>query len=801
MHKRLLPVLIVLALSSMACNLSDLLVTRQAGPTATPAPTETATPIPTPTLAPTPLPAVRIQRAGQALENGDPEKARNQFQAALDSTDDFEARAAAQLGLARTFLIERDCDQAVPLLQQVTGEYVESASAPVAFFLLGDCYDQQEKYSEAAAAYGKYLEFQPGVLDSFMQERRGDALAAAGDQQAALDAYQAARQAPHDGDNTAIDVKIGKLYSSMNDYENALRTYLAVYDATTNEYTKAQMNLLAGQTYLALGYPQQAFARFQDSVANYPRAYDSYSGLVALVNAGEPVSDLDRGLVDYFAGQYGFALDALTRYIENTPDHDGTAHQYKALTLRATENYEAAVKEWDELIRGHRGDRYWPTAWDEKTNTLWLYLDRPEQAIQVELDYVKQVPADPGVAQFLFDAARIQERTGKLKQAAATWERMIDEYPSDALSYRGLFLSAITNYRLKEYEQAQTQFQRLLVLGADAVDQSAANFWIGKTLEAQGKTDEARAAWQETAKRDPTGYYSERANELLNGESPMQAPVSYDLGVDMAAERRGAEEWLRSTFSIPAETNLSGLGELANNEYIQRGDALVELGLLTEARAEFEEVRTQMTNDPLGNYRLMNHLLERGFYRQAILISRQILALAGMDDTATLSAPAYFNHIRFGAFFREVVTGAAKDEGFHPLFLFSVIRQESLFEGFVQSSAGARGLMQIMPATGREIVSTAGWPPNYQDVDLYRPQVNIGLGARYLARQRDLFDGDIYAALAAYNGGPGNAQVWKQASGDDPDLFLEVIRYDETRTYIMHIAEFMNIYRLMYQRK
>ncbi len=142
----------------------------------------------------------------------------------------------------------------------------------------------------------------------------------------------------------------------------------------------------------------------------------------------------------------------------------------------------------------------------------------------------------------------------------------------------------------------------------------------------------------------------------------------------------------------------------------------------------------------------------------------------------------------------------AENYGFHPLFLYALIRQESLFEGFVNSSAGARGLMQIMPATGAEIAGNLGWPENYTADDLFRPLVSLRYGVDYLDRQRKLFDGNLYAALAAYNGGPGNAQEWLELAPDDPDLFLEVIRYDETRNYLRRIYENFNIYRLIYNR-
>jgi soluble lytic murein transglycosylase len=119
-------------------------------------------------------------------------------------------------------------------------------------------------------------------------------------------------------------------------------------------------------------------------------------------------------------------------------------------------------------------------------------------------------------------------------------------------------------------------------------------------------------------------------------------------------------------------------------------------------------------------------------------------------------------------------------------------------EGVINSTAGARGLMQIVPTTGAQIVSELNWPVNYDDKDLYRPDVSVALGTYYLDKNRDLLDGDLYAALAAYNGGPGNSMQWKELSGDDPDLFLESVRFEETRNYIRNIYEIYAIYKRLY---
>jgi soluble lytic murein transglycosylase len=126
------------------------------------------------------------------------------------------------------------------------------------------------------------------------------------------------------------------------------------------------------------------------------------------------------------------------------------------------------------------------------------------------------------------------------------------------------------------------------------------------------------------------------------------------------------------------------------------------------------------------------------------------------------------------------------------------MRQESLFEGFVTSAAGARGLMQIIPITGEEIHRSLGFPPNYTEKDLYRPVVSIPFGASYLDRQRDSFSNDLYAALAAYNGGAGNTTNWLPLANGDQDLFVEVIRFSETRNYIRYIYELYDIYVGLY---
>ncbi|RPI80381.1 MAG: lytic transglycosylase domain-containing protein [Chloroflexi bacterium] len=171
-----------------------------------------------------------------------------------------------------------------------------------------------------------------------------------------------------------------------------------------------------------------------------------------------------------------------------------------------------------------------------------------------------------------------------------------------------------------------------------------------------------------------------------------------------------------------------------------------------------------------------------------------------MDDAATINAPSYFNHLRFATYYSDLVIPEAQETGIHPLLLFSIIRQESFFESFAFSPAGASGLMQFMSATGQERANLLGWPPDYRQTDLLRPVVSITFGADYLSNLLEYLDGDIFAALAGYNGGPGNSKIWKDLSNGDQDLFLEIVRFEETRRYITTIYEVFTIYRRLYSR-
>jgi soluble lytic murein transglycosylase len=780
-------------------------------PTSGPTPTLAEAALPTPqlqlptvtALPPTPSsPTQPLADADHALFNGDWDTARTAYQQAWDSATTAgnpEVQAAAQLGLGRIYYLTGDYHSALKTLRDLVDKFPKSESTPAAYFFLGQTYEALTRYLEASDAYLSYLALRSGVIDAYVYEVRADALFAAGDYPSALKDYLAAFNSPRLNNPLPLEIQIARTYAIIGEIPTALVMYTDLYQRAEDGYTKAQIDYLRGQAHAAIGETDQANSYYLDAVNNYPFAYNSYLALIELVDAEYPVDELQRGIVDYYAGEYAVAGLAIDRYLDANPLDAATAYYFKGMSLYKLGNYFEAIGYWDKLIEGFGNSEYWDEAWEMKAYTQWAFLDQYDDAEKTLLGFVANRAEHPRSAEFLYDAAVVAERAGNLPNSIMILDRVANEYAATSYHYKALFQKGITYYRLANYGAARDAFIAAFQYAPTVSDQAAGYLWIGKCFQAEGDDESARSSWGMAANFDPTGYYSERASDLLAGRDPFTPPADFDLGIDWAAERQQAETWLRQSFQIDPAANLTDLGALAVDVRFIRGNEYWLLGLYDNASAEFESLRTSVEGNPADTYRLMNYFYELGLYRLAIYAARGVLTLAGMSDADTLDAPRLFNHIRFGPYFADLVIPMAAETNFHPLFVWSVMRQESFFEPFIGSSAGALGLMQIIPETGQSLATQFNWPPNFTPNDLYRPDVSITLGLEYLDQQRQYFNDDLYAALAAYNAGPGNAAIWYNLAGD-PDLLLEVIRLDEPKRYIRGIYEIFDLYARLYDR-
>lgn len=126
--------------------------------------------------------------------------------------------------------------------------------------------------------------------------------------------------------------------------------------------------------------------------------------------------------------------------------------------------------------------------------------------------------------------------------------------------------------------------------------------------------------------------------------------------------------------------------------------------------------------------------------------------------------------------------------------IYSVIRQESLYRADAVSSAGARGLMQLLPDTARRLAGATGFPQS-APVDLLEPRVNIQLGTAELQRLAERYDSQLPLMLAAYNAGANAVERWLPDGSLDPDIWIENVPYNETRDYVRRVLWHTVVFR------
>jgi len=775
-----------LSIGMMACKIpviGNILAT----PTATVTPTATHSPTPTPTLTPTPTPTVlsvtRIEGGDKARLYGDWETALVEYQGALELAQDPHERAAAELGIGFTYLQSGRFYEALQSLTGFLEKYPDDASRADVYFLRAQASLALGEDLQAVEDFDQYVKDRPGILDSYVQEQVGDALRRLGKPLDAIARYQMAINSLRTGGTFGVQIKLGHAFFEAGEYIEAYQKFNETYHISTDPKTKAALNLMAGRSLEAIGDYEAAYVRYLDALYTLPQEDATYLGLVTLVNTDVVVDDFQRGLVDYYAA------DAPT----------SIAYHYRGMTKREMGNLEGGLSDFQIVLDSYPDDAMWTETWFEKAYTEWDDLSDPGAAVQTFLSFVQIAPTNSFAAEALFEAARGSEWMGALEAAASIWLRVTQEYPLSFEAYRAAFLSGVTSFRLENYHEARDAFLLADAIATRESDRAAARLWVGKTHFAEGDPVAAEKAWVRAAVTDPTGYYSERASDLVAGREPFEKRGEFEFPSDLGDERAEAESWMRETFVIQGPDPLSELDNvLASDPRILRGREFWHLGLYEDARAEFESIRDSNLSNAEATYRLMHEFLDLGLYRSAIFNARNILSLAGLDDAGTMDAPIYFNYIRFGAYYGDLILPEAEKHGLDGLYVLSLVRQESLFEGFAISYADARGLMQVIPPTGQDIANKLGWPPDYSAQDLYRPFVSVRFGTDYLAEQREYFDGDLVAALSAYNAGPGNTLIWKELATDDPDLFLEIVRFHQPQRYIRTIFEVFDIYSDLY---
>ncbi len=768
-------------------------------PTSTPTSTSTLTPTPTPTLTPTPPPAERLEAGRTYQKNGDYERAIAEYEALLsDKATEGQAREVSFL-IGESHLLNGDYRLAQEAFEKFVRDYPEDERYSQALFLLARSYEGMEDWTTAIEYYRQYLA-QRDVIAGYVHELIGDCYVNLEDYSQAIVAYkEALQESPGSDREIQLMEKVADAYSTAARYAESITWYETLLRKAEKDTQRARFEYLIGQAYLKWGKTEKAHEHFLEAVDRYPQAWYAYLALVELVDAGVEVDDYQRGLVDYYAGAYWPSIRAFYRYIEDNPDHTGDPYYYIGSAYLAVGSYESAKSAFDAILESYPTSGYFGQAWLEKAKAF-ASQNRHDEALSTYREFARLYPSHELAEEALWRAASLSEADKDYDEAAQGYLDLQMRYPQGARAAAALFQAGLCYYRLDKGEKAAEVWQKLLDTYKESDLYTQTLFWMGKTLLKLGETGEARTYLVKVASADMEGYYGLRARDLSQeGNALWPSDGSLVTSADETAEREEAEAWLGTWIERASpDQDLGSLSPTIKDDLrFQRGEELLAVGLLEEARGETDALRKEMVTDPLILYQLALSFREQGLYRLSILCAKRLIQLSPTESVS--QAPRFLQRLAYPLYFDDLVLAEAQANGFDPLVLFALIHQESLFEGWATSWAGAQGLTQVIPATGDWIALQLRWP-DYQAEHLYRPYLNVKFGAWYLARQLKDFDNNLFVALAAYNGGPGNARRWLELAGDgDDDLFVESISNAETKLYVKKVYEYYAKYRELYE--
>ncbi|KZL16781.1 Soluble lytic murein transglycosylase precursor [Pseudovibrio axinellae] len=312
---------------------------------------------------------------------------------------------------------------------------------------------------------------------------------------------------------------------------------------------------------------------------------------------------------------------------------------------------------------------------------------------------------------------------------------------------------------LNDPKLAEPHFQKIAKLGKTAQTLSRAYYWLGRTREAQQDTKNAIAFYQQ-AGAFQTSYYGQLALAKLGIN---QMPLA----------------------GLPQVT-ASDRASFNDNELVQAIKRLDEAGMHNDTLLFYTHLaRTLPTN---GQIRLLTELAEtRGVYQWSTMVGR--LAQAERAEAAPLAYPT-----------NAIPRKTRITKGVEKPVVYAIARQESSFNPKARSSAGALGLLQLMPGTAKETAHNLGVA--YKKSRLTSdPAYNATLGAAVLGELVNEFGGSYILTFAAYNAGKNKVKEWIERFGDprnpniDPIDWVESIPYGETRNYVQRITENLQVYR------
>lgn len=684
-------------------------------------------------------------------------------------------------------LNRRETGSAIVLLQDLIRQFPETPWEGRASLVLGKHYLEQG--DPLAAPYLLNVPARLPLLGDYAQYYLGEALAKRNDANGAATAFDIlVRRYP---DSVLRPQALYRATEVWFQAEDCLRVKDR-YGRFLGEYPT---HALFPAVLLRQGDCQHRLRETAAAVATYrkiwtqyassPQAGEAASRLQRLAENGVALPDLGaqdwwlRARTLFDAGQYApaaAALEEVLGFSQGGPDREATRLKLGIARVRLKQ-YQEARAALAELVRTRTG-----TVSQEAVIWLARVLLRQSQDDQL-LALAREVEggllAGEFKSRFLMLLAAQHVDRGRFDKAITVYRQVSEGTGQEGLAAEASWRAGWWLYKSGRYDEAVRSFEHVPRVQPGSPYTNAALYWKARSLEKSGEPKKAVAVVEALCGEASNSYY------CLNARSR----AGWDAVVGLNGTAKGVS-------GAPIEVPNPHADEVSEDGHYQRAVELRMLGWLREAGEELGMLTGRIRGDRGGVLWLAGMMDAAGDYHHALILTK--LFFPEVIDRGGAEVSQAFWELAYPGGLLPVITGWKSARGPDPFLVAAVIREESVYNPAAVSSAGAMGLMQIMPQTGQQVASRLGLAEHTKG-RLFEVCYNVRLGSAYLGHLYEKFDRDLILTIAAYNAGPEVVSKWvQQFGGGDTDEFIEAIPYTETRQYVKKVIRSYWEYKRIY---
>ena len=540
--------------------------------------------------------------------------------------------------------------------------------------------------------------------------------------------------------------------------------------------TEQEVRITQAKALIAIGNPKAAYADLMELRDKYPRSDSDAEARVLvdqILTSHPEVADThsltyhlheSELLLREGALAHAEMMVALGLGMEPEPSVRAELIWIKARALKPEpERAKAEILEYLQIApRGPAA----PAAL-EALGLIYWHDDQYDQARATFDRLVAGFPNSEQAPGAMLRIGRIFEDEHRLDDARSAYRRLAARYPNSDSAEDARFRVPWTQYLAHSYRVAAAGFESARVRAKDPINRDMCEYWHARALEKAGDAASARTIFEQLALSTDSNYYPELASRRVAAGKP-----------DLPAASAPDPEYV----GTPVVT---GAAEF----HMVRLQALRALGIKELQPDELKALAELSSTVEMRRFVLAGYASADAWY-DAIVTSSH------MEKNGQISHDVA-ERVRYPRAYWDLFEPASTQLGLDPYLVLALARQESLFNPMATSSSNARGLMQLIPSTADKMAAQNGVDPG--TMRLYDPAINVKLGTTYLKNLFEMFHGDEFHSVAAYNGGENAVTKWLSEFHGADDEWVENIEYKETREYVKKVIGGRREYLLLYQ--